>query len=73
MIYTVDRYRDGQKMAEGARVEAGSEEEAKAKAARLFFDCPTDTFVVRIGPRDPEAASKAAYAREFDRRSGEGS
>ena len=24
-------------------------------------------------PRDPDAASKAAYAREFDRRVGEGS
>lgn len=43
-VYKLDRYRNGSRMAVGARVRATSEEEAKAKAAKLFYE-PGDEYL----------------------------
>lgn len=47
MTYEIDRYRNGNLMAEGARVNADTPEEALRKAAALFPECPDDTFKIR--------------------------
>lgn len=63
VIYQLDRYRNGVRMAEGARVRARNEEEAKAKAAKLFYESGDEfqpwypeTFVVR--DQQPRSGSK---------------
>jgi|GEM_PF-5951024 hypothetical protein len=47
MTYKIDRYRNGNLMAEGARVNADTPEEALRKAAELFPECPDDAFKIR--------------------------
>jgi hypothetical protein len=62
-IYRLDRYRNGVRKAEGAKVHARNEEEAKAKAAKLFYESGDEfqpwypeTFVVR--DQSPRSGSK---------------
>ena len=45
--YEFDRYRNGQLMAQGARVEARDMSEALRKAVKLFRESPGDTFKFR--------------------------
>ena len=42
-IYRLYRFRNGVRMAEGAKVKANSDEEARAKAAKLFYE-PGDEY-----------------------------
>lgn len=49
--YHFDRFRNGRQMAQGAIVNAITENEALAKAHALYRECPNDTF--RLRPDDP--------------------
>jgi len=70
--YTLDRYRGGKLMAEGATVKANSLEEARIIADKLFAmdrdpNCPKETFELRdMGDRPNPRPNGEASAGEID-------